>query len=124
MTDYRAPLDDIDFVLNRVCGLRRILSLPGFSDADASVVRDMLAEAARFMEEKLAPLNKSGDSFGVQLNADGSVTTAPGFAAAYRDYVDAGWGAVPIDPGFGGGGFPWMVGIAIQEIMTAANMSF
>ncbi len=124
MTDYRAPLDDIDFVLNRVCGLPRILSLPGFIDADASVVRDMLAEAARFMEEKLAPLNKSGDSFGVQLNADGSVTTAPGFAEAYQAYVDAGWGAVPFDPGFGGGGFPWMVGIAIQEIMTAANMSF
>lgn len=124
MTDYRAPLDDIDFVLNRVCGLPRILSLPGFADVDASVVRDLLGEAARFMEEKLAPINKSGDSFGVQLNADGSVTTAPGFADAYRAYVDAGWGAVPFEPGFGGGGFPWMVGIAIQEIMTAANMSF
>jgi alkylation response protein AidB-like acyl-CoA dehydrogenase len=124
VTDYRAPLDDIDFVLNRVCGLPRILSLPGFAEVDASVVRDLLAEAARFMEEKLAPINKSGDSFGVQLNADGSVTTAPGFADAYRAYVDAGWGAVPFEPGFGGGGFPWMVGIAIQEIMTAANMSF
>ena len=124
MTDYRAPLDDIDFVLNRVCGLPRILSLPGFADVDASVVRDLLGEAARFMEEKLAPINKSGDAFGVQLNADGSVTTAPGFADAYRAYVDAGWGAVPFEPGFGGGGFPWMVGIAIQEIMTAANMSF
>jgi len=124
VTDYRAPLDDIDFVLNRVCGLPRILSLPGFVDVDASVVRDLLVEAARFMEEKLAPLNKSGDSFGVKLNADGSVTTAPGFAEAYQAYVEAGWGAVPFDTGFGGGGFPWMVGVAIQEIMTAANMSF
>jgi len=124
VTDYRAPLDDIDFVLNRVCGLPRILSLPGFAEVDASVVRDLLGEAARFMEEKLAPINKSGDSFGVQLNADGSVTTAPGFADAYQAYVEAGWGAVPFEPGFGGGGFPWMVGIAIQEIMTAANMSF
>jgi hypothetical protein len=51
VTDYRAPLDDIDFVLNRVCGLPRILSLPGFADVDASVVRDLLGEAARFMEE-------------------------------------------------------------------------
>ncbi|MFM7125247.1 MAG: acyl-CoA dehydrogenase [Actinomycetota bacterium] len=124
MTDYRAPLADIDFVLNRVCGLDRILALPGFIEADSSMVRDLLGEAARFMEEKLAPLNKSGDSFGVRLNADGSVTTAPGFVEAYRAYVEAGWGAVPFDPGFGGGGFPWMVGIAIQEIMTAANMAF
>jgi alkylation response protein AidB-like acyl-CoA dehydrogenase len=124
VTDYRAPLDDIDFVLNRVCGLPRILSLPGFAEVDSSVVRELLGEAARFMEEKLAPINKSGDSFGVQLNSDGSVTTAPGFADAYKAYVEAGWGAVPFEPGFGGGGFPWMVGIAIQEIMTAANMSF
>ena len=124
MTDYRAPLADIDFVLNRVCGLDRILALPGFIEADSAMVRDLLGEAARFMEEKLAPLNKSGDSFGVRLNADGSVTTAPGFVEAYRAYVEAGWGAVPFEPGFGGGGFPWMVGIAIQEIMTAANMAF
>jgi len=124
VTDYRAPLADIDFVLNRVCGLDRILALPGFIEADSAMVRDLLGEAARFMEEKLAPLNKSGDSFGVRLNDDGSVTTAPGFVEAYRAYVEAGWGAVPFEPGFGGGGFPWMVGIAIQEIMTAANMAF
>ncbi len=124
MTDYRAPLADIDFVLNRVCGLDRILSLPGFIDADSAMVRELLQEAARFMEEKLAPLNKTGDSFGVKLQSDGSVITAPGFVEAYQAYVEAGWGAVPFEPGFGGGGFPWMVGLAIQEIMTAANMAF
>lgn len=91
MTEYRAPLADIDFVLNRVCGLDRILALPGFIDADSAMVRDLLQEAARFMEEQLAPLNKSGDSFGVKLNSDGSVVTAPGFVEAYRAYVEAGW---------------------------------
>lgn len=124
MTDYRAPLADIDFVLNRVCGLDRILKLPGYLDVDSSVVRDLLEEAARFMEEKIAPLNKVGDQFGVRLNADHSVTTAPGFADAYQHYVLAGWGAVPFDTGFGGGGFPWVVGIALQEILTASNMAF
>ncbi len=124
MTDYRAPLDDIDFVLNRVCGLERLLQMPGFTDADPSVVRDLLAEAARFMEEKVAPLNRSGDTFGVRLNGDGSITTAPGFRDAYQAYVEAGWGAVPFEEGYGGGGFPWMIGIAIQEMMTAANMAF
>jgi len=124
VTDYRVPLDDIDFVLNRVCGLDRILGLPGYAEVDSSVVRDLLAEAARFMEEKLAPLNKVGDKHGVRLNSDGSITTPPGFPSAYRAYVNAGWGAVPFDPGYGGGGFPWMVGIAIQEMMTASNMAF
>ncbi|MGA0153979.1 MAG: acyl-CoA dehydrogenase, partial [Ilumatobacteraceae bacterium] len=82
------------------------------------------AEAARFMEEKLAPLNRVGDTFGVKRHDDGTITTAPGFREAYQAYVNAGWGAVPFDEGFGGGGFPWMVGIAIQEMMTAANMAF
>jgi alkylation response protein AidB-like acyl-CoA dehydrogenase len=124
VTDYRAPLADIDFVLNRVCGLDRILELPGYLDVDSSVVRDLLEEAARFMEEKIAPLNKVGDTFGVRLNPDHSVTTAPGFADAYQHYVLAGWGAVPFETGFGGGGFPWVVGIALQEILTASNMAF
>jgi len=124
VTNYRAPLADIDFVLNRVCGLDRILQLPGFLDVDSSVVRDLLEEAARFMEDKIAPLNKIGDQFGVRLNADHSVTTAPGFADAYQHYVAAGWGAVPFETGFGGGGFPWVVGIALQEILTASNMAF
>ena len=124
MTDYRAPLADIDFVLNRVCGLDRLLEMPGYTSADSSMVRDLLAEAARFMEEKLAPLNRVGDTFGVKRHDDGTITTAPGFREAYQAYVNAGWGAVPFDEGFGGGGFPWMVGIAIQEMMTAANMAF
>lgn len=124
MTDYRAPLADIDFVLNRVCGLDRLLDMPGYVAADSSMVRDLLAEAARFMEEKLAPLNRVGDTFGVKRHDDGTITTAPGFREAYQAYVEAGWGAVPFDEGFGGGGFPWMVGIAIQEMMTASNMAF
>ena len=124
MTDYRAPLDDIDFVLNRVCGLDRILGLPGYIEVDSGVVRELLAEAARFMEEKIAPLNRVGDVEGVIRHADGSVTTPSGFIEAYRSYVAAGWGAVPFDTGYGGGGFPWMVGVALQEIMTSANMAF
>ncbi|MDA0371861.1 MAG: acyl-CoA dehydrogenase [Actinomycetota bacterium] len=124
MTDYRAPLTDIDFVLNRVCGLDRLLEMPGYTSADSAMVRDLLAEAARFMEEKLAPLNRVGDTFGVKRDEAGNITTAPGFREAYQAYVDAGWGAVPFDEGFGGGGFPWMVGIAIQEMMTASNMAF
>jgi len=124
VTDYRAPLTDIDFVLNRVCGLDRLLEMPGYTSADSAMVRDLLAEAARFMEEKLAPLNRVGDTFGVKRDEAGNITTAPGFREAYQAYVDAGWGAVPFDEGFGGGGFPWMVGIAIQEMMTASNMAF
>jgi len=123
MTIYNAPLGDIDFVLNRFCGLNDITSLPKFADVDASMVGDLLSEAARFFEERFSPLNKVGDTVGSHRNADGTVTTPDGFKEAYQAYVDAGWGAVGFDTGFGGGGFPWLVNIAIQEIMNSSNMA-
>ena len=123
MTIYNAPLGDIDFVLNRFCGLNDITSLPKFADVDASMVGDLLSEAARFFEERFSPLNKLGDTVGSHRNADGTVTTPEGFKEAYQAYVDAGWGAVGFDQGFGGGGFPWLVNIAIQEIMNSSNMA-
>jgi alkylation response protein AidB-like acyl-CoA dehydrogenase len=87
------------------------------------MVGDLLSEAARFFEERFSPLNKVGDTVGSHRNADGTVTTPDGFKEAYQAYVDAGWGAVGFDPGFGGGGFPWLVNIAIQEIMNSSNMA-
>jgi alkylation response protein AidB-like acyl-CoA dehydrogenase len=123
MTIYSAPLDDINFVLEKFCRLDDITSLPHFANVDTSVVGEMLSEAARFFENQFAPLNSVGDKVGSHRNADGSVTTPPGFKEAYQAYVEAGWGAVGFDPGLGGGGFPWVVNIAIQEIMNSANMA-
>ena len=58
----------------------------------------MLAEAARFCEEVLAPLNQPGDREGCRREADGSVITPAGFKAAYRDYAAAGWVGLSADP--------------------------
>ena len=123
MSQYKVPLTDIDWVLTRQSGLGDILALPKFADVDGSMVGDMLREAARFFEDRFAPLNAVGDTVGSHRNADGTVTTPPGFKEAYSDYVAAGWGTIGFDPGFGGGGFPWLVNIAIQEMMNSANMA-
>ena len=48
----------------------------------------------------------------------------PGYADAYRRYVDAGWAAVPFPTQYGGGAFPWVIGVAMQELLTSANMAF
>ena len=52
------------------------------------------------------------------------MVTPDGWAEAYGKFVDAGWGALPFDTEFGGGGFPDLIGIVLQEMMVAANMSF
>jgi alkylation response protein AidB-like acyl-CoA dehydrogenase len=123
MTTYSAPLADMEYVLRHFGNLDEIMSLPKFAELDSSVVTDVLSEAARFFEERFAPLNKVGDVVGSHRNTDGTVTTPEGFKEAYAAYVDAGWGALGFDPGFGGGGFPWVVNIALQEVMNSANMA-
>jgi len=124
MSEYTAPLRDMRFVLEHLADLEAIASVPGFEHVDADGVYSVLEENARFMEDLVAPLNRVGDVQGSVRNDDGSVTTPEGFVAAYKAYVEAGWGGVPFPADYGGGGFPWLVGIAMQEILTSANMAF
>jgi alkylation response protein AidB-like acyl-CoA dehydrogenase len=124
MSEYVAPLTDIDFVLRHVVGYDELASWEPFAHADLETSLGVLEECGRFMAEVVAPLNRVGDTQGARLDGHGSVVTPDGFKAAYRAFVDAGWNAVAMPPEFDGGGFPWVVGIAIQEMLTAANMGF
>ncbi len=124
MVDYAPPLRDIRFALDLV-DLGGLAALPGFEHADPDTVHDLLAEFARFVREVLAPLDRIGDRQGARLDPGSATVTMPdGFVDAYRRYVDAGWGSVPFSPDHGGGGFPWLVAVAMQELLTSANMAF
>ena len=124
MADYAAPLRDIRFALDLV-GADDLFKLPAFENLEASMVDDLLSEYGRFCEEVFAPLNRIGDKqHSVVDNAEASVRTPDGFQHAYQQYVDAGWGAVPIEAHFGGGGFPLLIGVAMTEMITSANMGF
>jgi 3-(methylthio)propanoyl-CoA dehydrogenase len=123
MSEYSAPLDDMRFVLDHVVDLAGLAALPGYEHADPETVFGVLEESGRFFAQEFGPLNRVGDTQHSRRNGDGSVTTPEGFARAYRRYVDAGWAAVPFPPEYGGGGFPWLVTIAMQEMLTSANMA-
>ncbi len=123
MTDYRAPVDDMRFVLEHIAGLPALAELPDFEHADVETVMALIEESARFFEDVVVPLNRVGDQDGARVEGDG-VVTAPGFADAYGRYVEAGWGSVPFDVEYGGGGFPWLTALAVQEMLTSASMSF
>jgi 3-(methylthio)propanoyl-CoA dehydrogenase len=124
MSDYSAPLDDMRFVLENIVDLAGLAALPGYEHADPEMVFGVLEESGRFFAQEFGPLNRVGDTQHSRRNGDGSVTTPEGFARAYKQYVDAGWAGVPFPAEYGGGGFPWLVAIAMQEMMTAANMAF
>ena len=77
------------------------------------------------MAEVVAPLDRVGDTVGSRARpGDRGGDDPAGFADAYRRYVDAGWGSVPFAPEHGGGGFPWLVALAMQEMLTSANIAF
>ena len=124
MSDFRVDLDEISFNLRHVADLDGLAKLEAFEHVEADVVDQVLAEAARFAEEVIAPLNRVGDTEGARRLDDGSVATPTGFREAYRSYVEAGWGSLSIDPAYGGGGFPHLVGLAVEEMFTAACMSW
>jgi len=124
MVEYAAPTWDIRFILEELANAPEIFEYPDFAGADIDLMEPLLDEAARFIEDTIAPLNVPGDQHGSIRNDDGSVTTPPGFVEAYSAYVEAGWQSVPFDPAYGGGGFPWIMSIALQEMLNSACMAF
>ncbi len=124
MTDYAPPLDDIQFVIDHVVDLGSLLDGERFEGVDAETVTMVIGEVGRFIADVIAPTNRDGDQIGAVLTDDGGVETPESFRAAYKAYIASGFGAVPFDPEYGGGGFPWTVAVAIQEMLTSANMAF
>ena len=123
MSDYVAPLKDMQFVLKELAGLDQVARLPGCEDASAELVDQILEESGKFCAEVLAPLNQSGDVEGSKWD-NGRVTTPKGFIEAYKQFVEGGWNALQFPPEFGGQGLPKLVATPVMEMWKAANMSF
>ncbi|WP_346234307.1 acyl-CoA dehydrogenase [Parafrigoribacterium mesophilum] len=124
MSEYRPPVSEVAFILKHVVGYPDIAKLPGFEHADLDTVMELLEQCGEFMADVVAPTNRAGDLEGSRWQPDGTVVTPTGFKEAYHQYVEAGWGAMPLPEEFGGGGFPRVIGLIIQEFMTSANMAF
>ena len=124
MPTYRAPVDEVMFLLRDVFHVERYNNLPGFAEATPDIVEAVLAEAAKFCEDVLTPLNRVGDKEGCRRHADGSVTTPPGFKDAYRKLVAGGWVGASAPAEFGGQGLPTVLTQAIREFLYSSNMAF
>ncbi|MEJ1161344.1 acyl-CoA dehydrogenase family protein [Prosthecomicrobium sp. N25] len=112
---WRAPVDDILFAMAAAGA--------AVDDLAADELRTVVEAAARFAEERIAPLDLAGDRIGARFE-NGLVATPPGWGEAYRDWCAAGWNAVSLPEDWGGAGLPVAVGTATMEILTGASMAF
>ncbi|WP_334176907.1 acyl-CoA dehydrogenase C-terminal domain-containing protein [Pseudoxanthobacter sp.] len=123
MQTYKAPLRDMRFVLNEVVGAADYADMPDFAEVTPDLVDAILEEAAKFVTERLLPLNASGDEEGCVLE-NGAVRTPKGFREAYAAFAEGGWTSMGADPAYGGQGLPEVVGKFVEEMICSTNLSF
>lgn len=120
MISYKAPLKDINFLINDVFDFQEhYKKIPGGEEATPEMVEAILGEAARFCEEELAPLYQKGDEGCVWDN--GEVRTPAGFKEAYAKYVEGGWQGMSFPVEYGGQGLPLSLGVIKSEMIGTAN---
>jgi alkylation response protein AidB-like acyl-CoA dehydrogenase len=124
MPTYKAPVDDVLFLLSDVFHIERYDNLPGFSDLSRDLLAAILGEAAKFCEEVVAPLNRIGDTEGCTRHSDGSVTTPQGFKDAYQLYAEGGWMGISAPTEYGGQALPETLTAIVNEFLASANMAF
>lgn len=122
MPSYKAPLDDIRFILNEVISAGELAALPGYGEATPDMVDTILEEASKVCEQILFPLNQSGDVEGCTFD-NGKVTTPAGFKEAYQSFREGGWTGLSCKTEFGGQGLPLLLNFVIDEMVCSANLS-
>ncbi|MFT5139903.1 MAG: alkylation response protein AidB-like acyl-CoA dehydrogenase [Lysobacterales bacterium] len=120
---YKAPVNDMMFLINNWIGISHINSLPGFEHIDSETFEFILEEAGKFCSNELLPINRQGDEIGAKFE-NGAVTTPPGFKNAYRQFSENGWIGMDADPEHGGQGLPRMIKFLIDEMLCACNLGF
>ncbi len=125
MPTYKAPLDDMRFVLNEVLQVEQLKEIRDFESVDAATINQFLEETARLAENVLFPLNITGDHEGCHHDRDAKTVTTPrGFKEAYKQFCDAGLPGFACDPKYGGLGMPVVVNTALSEMFCSANLAF
>jgi acyl-CoA dehydrogenase len=120
---YRAPVEDILFAMRHVAGLEEGIEAGYFHDLADGMAEAVLEEAAKFAEERIAPLNKVGDKEMSRL-VNGKVVVPTGFKEAYTDWAAGGWSGVAAEQAHGGQGLPMLLNMGCTELWNAANLAF
>ena len=122
MPSYTAPTKDFQFLLHDVLKVTES-AIPGYDELEADFTSAILEEAGKLTSEVLAPLNVVGDTEGCTLE-NGVVRTPTGFKAAFDQVREGGWPGLDMPEQYGGQGMPHVIGSAVGEMFSSANMAF
>ena len=95
MFTYKAPLRDFQFIYHELFSPLDISSMEKYTNTSEDLVDSIWEEGAKLCENKLFPINQSGDEEGCDFN-DGNVMTPTGFQSAYKSYVEGGWAGLSL----------------------------
>ncbi|PTV96243.1 hypothetical protein C8J27_10237 [Rhodobacter aestuarii] len=119
---YRSPVADIRFILDKVVPLAPVAATERFAEATGDTVEAVLLEAGKLCDEVMAPLLRAGDLHPAKLE-NGVMRTSPGFKDAYAQIAEGHWVAVAASHEFGGMGLPQTLCVAINDMMSGANLA-
>ncbi len=123
MGQFKVNRKDIFFILKDQLDYGSLCSLDRYSDLDEKALDMLVNEAVHFARGVVDPLNEIGEEQGV-IFENGKVTCPPAFKKAFKQYGRDGWITAARDTRYGGGGFPLMMRIIINDLMYGACQAF
>ncbi|MBI04873.1 MAG: acyl-CoA dehydrogenase [Pelagibacteraceae bacterium] len=123
MQIYKAPLNDIKFLINDFLNLSNNDPIMSKKDLEITDLELIIEEAAKICEETLLPLNQSGDQQGCKFE-NGNVYTPKGFKEAYKIFTENGWQGIKVSEEYGGQNLPYFMNMILDEMISSSNMSF
>lgn len=119
---YRAPVEQIAFILNRVVAFPQLAGTERFAEATPETVDAILSEAGKLASEVIALVNRAGDLHPARLE-NGTLRSSPGFAEAFRALADGGWIGLAASPEHGGMGLPQALNMAVNEMVASGCLA-
>ncbi|QTH62850.1 acyl-CoA dehydrogenase C-terminal domain-containing protein [Psychrosphaera ytuae] len=125
MSQYNAPLNDMNFILFDTFKVQEFWQenahLSESIDVDTAMA--ILAESAKVTEEAIAPFSRAADEEGVKFDS-GDVTTPASYKDSYNVVAEGGWIGLAGNPEFGGMGMPKSITAMHEEMMCSADLAF
>jgi len=123
MATYRAPVDDMMFLFEKLRDNSHYNSLEKYKEVNPDLAKDILEQAAKLTENLILPLAKVGDETPAKLE-NGIVRTPPGYKEAYKKFIEDGWVSLSCDPEYGGQGMPKTISSFFDEMLSSGSLSF